>query len=74
MFFQLIDKRYEKKSTIVTSNINLSEWNSIFVDNMIASAILDRLVHHSTIVNILGSSFRTASALSKLKKDDSESN
>lgn len=72
MFFQLIDKRYEKKSTIVTSNINLSEWNSIFVDNMIASAILDRLVHHSTIVNILGSSFRTASALSKLKKSDSE--
>jgi DNA replication protein DnaC len=72
MFFQLIDKRYEKKSTIVTSNINLSEWNSIFVDNMIASAILDRLVHHSTIVNILGSSFRTASALSKLKKSDSD--
>ena len=72
MFFQLIDKRYEKKSTVVTSNINLSEWNSIFVDNMIASAILDRLVHHSTIVNILGSSFRTASALSKLKKSDSE--
>ena len=73
MFFQLIDKRYEKKSTIVTSNINLSEWNSIFVDNMIASAILDRLVHHSTIVNILGSSFRTASALSKLKKIAPES-
>jgi DNA replication protein DnaC len=39
---------------------------------MIASAILDRLVHHSTIVNILGSSFRTASALSKLKKSDSD--
>lgn len=66
MFFQLIDRRYEKKSTIVTSNINLSNWTEIFVDNMIASAILDRLVHHSTIVNILGSSYRTASALSKL--------
>jgi DNA replication protein DnaC len=66
MFFQLIDKRYEKKSTIITSNINLSDWSEIFVDNMIASAILDRLVHHSSIVNILGNSYRTASALSKI--------
>ena len=66
MFFQLIDRRYEKKSTIVTSNINLSDWNQIFVDNMLASAILDRLVHHSTIVNILGNSYRTATALSKI--------
>lgn len=66
MFFQLIDKRYEKKSTIVTSNINLSDWNQIFVDNMLASAIIDRLVHHSTIVNIWGNSYRTATALSKI--------
>lgn len=66
MFFQLIDKRYEKKSTIITSNINLSDWSEIFVDNMLASAILDRLVHHSSIVNILGNSYRTATALSKI--------
>ena len=66
MFFQLIDRRYEKKSTIVTSNINLSDWNQIFVDNMLASAILDRLVHHSNIVTILGNSYRTATALSKI--------
>lgn len=66
MFFQLIDRCYEKKSTIVTSNINLSDWNQIFVDNMLASAILDRLVHHSTIINILGNSYRTATALSKI--------
>jgi DNA replication protein DnaC len=70
MFFQLIDKRYEKKSTIVTSNINLSDWNQIFVDNMLASAILDRLVHHSSIVNILGNSYRTATALSKISGND----
>lgn len=68
MFFQLIDMRYEKKSTIITSNINLSDWWKIFSDSLIASAILDRLVHHSSIVNILGNSYRTASALSKLKK------
>ncbi len=70
MFFQLIDKRYEKKSTIITSNINLSEWSEIFVDNMLASAILDRLVHHSSIVNILGNSYRTATALSKISNKD----
>lgn len=68
MFFQLIDMRYEKKSTIITSNINLSDWGKIFSDSLIASAILDRLVHYSSIVNILGNSYRTASALSKLKK------
>ena len=68
MFFQLIDMRYEKKSTIITSNINLSDWGKIFSDSLIASAILDRLVHHSSIVNILGNSYRNASALSKLKK------
>jgi len=66
MFFQLIDRRYEQKSTIITSNINLSDWNEIFVDNMLASAILDRLVHHSSIVSIMGNSYRTASALSKI--------
>jgi len=71
MFFQLIDKRYEQKSTIITSNINLSDWSEIFVDNMLASAILDRLVHHSSIVNILGNSYRTASALSKISKSNS---
>ena len=70
MFFQLIDRRYEKKSTIITSNINLSDWSNIFVNNMLASAILDRLVHHSSIVNILGSSYRTAEALSKVGQKD----
>lgn len=70
MFFQLIDRRYEKKSTIITSNISLSDWNDIFTDNMLASAILDRLVHHSSIVNILGNSYRTAQALSKVQKNN----
>jgi DNA replication protein DnaC len=70
MFFQLIDRRYEKKSTIITSNISLSDWNDIFTDNMLASAILDRLVHHSSIVNILGNSYRTAEALSKVQKNN----
>lgn len=70
MFFQLIDMRYEKKSTIITSNINLSDWGKLFADSLIASAILDRLVHHSSIVNILGNSYRTATALSKVNKQN----
>lgn len=67
MFFQLIDKRYEKKSTIITSNIGLADWSDIFLDNMIASAILDRLVHHASIVNIIGKSYRMAQAFSMKK-------
>lgn len=70
MFFQLVDMRYEKKSTIITSNINLSDWGKLFADSLIASAILDRLVHHSSIVNILGNSYRTATALSKVNKQN----
>lgn len=58
LFFQLISKRYEKHSTIITSNINFGKWGEIFGDNMIANAILDRLVHHSHVFNITGNSYR----------------
>jgi DNA replication protein DnaC len=58
-FFQLISKRYERGSIILTSNKSYSEWGSIFAkDNVIASAILDRLLHHSTTINIKGESYR----------------
>jgi DNA replication protein DnaC len=50
--------RYEKKSTIVTTNIPLSKWGETFSDSTIAAAILDRLVHHSTIIKITGKSYR----------------
>lgn len=58
LFFQLISKRYEKNSTIITSNKSFSDWGEIFGDNVIASAILDRLLHHSTVINIKGESYR----------------
>lgn len=58
LFFQLIAMRYEKKSTIVTTNIPLSKWGETFSDSTIAAAILDRLVHHSTIIKITGKSYR----------------
>lgn len=63
--------RKSKKSKIddfydIISSLLSAETDQIFLDNMLASAILDRLVHHSTIVNILGNSYRTATALSKI--------
>ena len=60
LFFQLIDKRYERNSTIITTNINFSQWDETFGDPMIASAIVDRLLHHATVVPIKGKSFRLA--------------
>lgn len=58
LFFQLITRRYEKTSTIFTSNKTFSQWNEIFADLTIASAILDRVLHHCTVVNIKGESYR----------------
>ena len=58
LFFQLIDMRYEKKSTFLTTNINFSNWDDIFFDTVIASAILDRILHHAYVVNITGKSYR----------------
>ena len=59
LLFQLISKRYEKKSTIVTSNKPLNKWYEIFGDAVLANAILDRLLHHSKLITINGPSYRT---------------
>lgn len=58
LLFQLIARRYEKNSTIVTTNKSLSRWGEVFGDPVIANAILDRLLHHSTVINIVGRSYR----------------
>lgn len=58
LFFQFVCYRYEKSSTIMTSNKSFSEWEEIFGDPVIASAILDRLLHHSHVINIKGNSYR----------------
>lgn len=57
-FFQLVSARYEKGSILVTSNKSYGEWGEIFPDQVMAAAILDRLLHHSTTVNIKGESYR----------------
>jgi len=58
LFFQLVSRRYERGSIIITSNQSLGAWGEVFGDTVIASAILDRLLHHSFTINIKGESFR----------------
>lgn len=61
LFFQMVSKRYEKGSIIVTSNKPFEQWGEIFNDDIVASAILDRLLHHSYPFMINGKSFRLKS-------------
>ena len=56
--FQLISRRYEMNSTILTPNKSYGEWGDIFKDHVIAAAVLDRFLHHSTTINIKGESYR----------------
>ncbi|VWL85840.1 Insertion sequence IS5376 putative ATP-binding protein [Oceanivirga miroungae] len=72
LFFQLIDLRYEKRSTIITSNISFEKWAEILgKDEMITKAILDRLLHHSYLFNITGPSYRIKDKL-KIKHKSGE--
>jgi len=65
LFFQLIDLRYEKRSTIFTTNSNFKEWDQIFQDPKLANAILDRILHHASVVSITGDSYRLKDHLTK---------
>jgi DNA replication protein DnaC len=58
LFFQLMSRRYERASTVLTSNKGFDEWGEVFGDEVMASALIDRLVHHCHIVNIRGNSYR----------------
>ncbi|MBU0975416.1 IS21-like element helper ATPase IstB [Patescibacteria group bacterium] len=57
-FFEIISKRYEKGSLIVTTNKAFEQWGDIFADNVLAAAILDRIVHYSNVIAIKGPSYR----------------
>jgi len=65
LFFRFIAKRYEKASTIITSNKAFSEWTELFQDEIIVTAILDRLLNHSAIINIQGNSYRLKDKMGK---------
>ena len=58
LFFQLVNRRYEKGSLLVTTNQRVSEWGIVFGDEVLATAILDRLLHHSHTLLITGESYR----------------
>ena len=58
LFFQLMSRRYEHASTVLTSNKSFEEWGDIFGDDVMAAALIDRLLHHCHIVNIRGNSYR----------------
>jgi DNA replication protein DnaC len=58
LFFRLLVRRYERGSLIVTSNKSFADWGEVFNDQVLATAILDRLLHHATTLNIKGESYR----------------
>jgi hypothetical protein len=57
-FFQLVNARYERGAMIFTSNRGFAEWGDVFGDPVVATALLDRLLHHAVVVQIDGSSYR----------------
>lgn len=59
VLFELICHRYETGSIIVTANQPFGQWDTIFPDNMMAVAAIDRLIHHATVINVTGESYRT---------------
>ena len=58
LFFQLVSRRYERGAMLVTSNRAVGEWGTVFGDPVVATAILDRLLHHSHVLTIRGDSYR----------------
>lgn len=69
VLFELISDRYERKSMIITCNQPFGDWDSIFQDKTMAVAAIDRLVHHSKIIQINAESYRKTSAIKKMEED-----
>lgn len=57
-FFEIVSRRYEKGSIIITSNRTLTEWDKVFIDKTLTTAVVDRLMHYCTVVEIKGESYR----------------
>lgn len=58
LFFQLMNRRYERASTVLTSNKGFEEWGEVLGDEVMAAALIDRVLHHCHLVNIRGNSYR----------------
>jgi len=70
LFFQLVSRRYEKGSIVLSTNKPFDRWGEMFGDDVIAAAILDRLLHHCHIIATNGPSYRIKDKLEKVKKGD----
>lgn len=68
LFFQVISARYEHGSTILTTNQPFAKWGETFSNNMVASAIVDRLTHHNELIRIIGDSYRGHEGTTKKRK------
>src|SRR3954454_3973497 len=69
LFFQLIASRYEQGSVMVTSNLPFGRWGEVFSDEIVAAAMIDRLVHHAEVLTLSGDSYRTRARRELLAKD-----
>ena len=58
LFFQLVSSRYEHASIILTSNLPFARWGDVFGDHAVASAMIDRIVHHAEVITLKGNSYR----------------
>lgn len=65
LLFQLITDWYEQKSIIITSNLEFSQWNRIFVDSRLTAALVDRVIHHAHVLTFTGDRYRVSHALSR---------
>lgn len=70
LFFQLIASRYEQGSVMVTSNLPFGRWGETFSDNVVAAAMIDRLVHHAEVLTLTGDSYRTRQRRELLAKEN----
>ncbi|WP_432190634.1 IS21-like element helper ATPase IstB [Streptomyces sp. Tue6028] len=70
LVFQVISKRYEKGSIVLTSNKTFSEWGQVFGDEVLATAILDRLLHHCEVISINGPSYRLKNRLKAIEREN----
>lgn len=69
LFFQLVASRYETGSILVTSNLPFGRWGEVFGDEVVAAAMIDRLVHHAEVLTLAGESCRTRARRELLAKD-----
>ena len=65
LLFQVISDCYERRSLIITSNLEFSQWNTVFGDNRLTAALIDRLIHHSHIVIFSGESYRLTQSINR---------